>query len=744
VKNQTKTDLHPDVSVIICAHAEGRLIHHTIKSVSRSVDHAASLGIKTEIIITGDCLDDATKKVLVNGISVMQGYNIRLEEVSYKDLGLSRNHGYKLAQGDFVTSIDGDDLMAQNWLTEGVKKLRKSKGNIVLHPEHLLFFGARDLLWPIPSSESHNFSHQGMIEINYFSAMMMTRKSTVEEIPYKKATTSEGFGYEDWLWNCDTLQAGYSHLPIKGTMLGYRVKNKGSLFSTQENAILQPSDYLLQASLIDGLESSPRFINKALETTRKDKLLYHLNKVSSVIFRVLRKLGRLHPRLSMYFSSLQNETQHLLRPIETKSSKIPESVIIEANNLHMIDHRIYVSNELKNSIEVYQPKPTNFTTAYWDIVGRLGVGQDYLFIVPYLKNGGAEKLVASFIESIYESKPNAKISILVTESGDSPYKSKLDQRVNFIEPEEAYFQLNFEEQSRLLANIVMQTMPKRLHLITSRPGYRAVERYGKALSRYTRLFVSIFTIDKTPEGRFTHLFIDNMQEAVDVVEAIFTDNRAIVGRLSKLMGLDEDKFKVLYLPADLTKMQSPRLLSGVDGKPLNVLWAGRMDREKHPEILPMIADSANELRIPAKFYAYGTPAFEDDSLLGQVKLNSNIEYRGAFSGGLQSLDLSIYDIFVLTSEWEGMPNVILEATAAGMVVITPDIGGVGELIDNGETGFLVKSFDDVDGYIAAIKSILSSKKAAGEMVGRAQSILESRHSKTRFTKTLKEETKYLL
>jgi glycosyltransferase involved in cell wall biosynthesis len=47
------------------------------------------------------------------------------------------------------------------------------------------------------------------------------------------------------------------------------------------------------------------------------------------------------------------------------------------------------------------------------------------------------------------------------------------------------------------------------------------------------------------------------------------------------------------------------------------------------------------------------------------------------------------DIFVLSSEWEGCPNVVLEAMAHGVPVVATAVGGVPELVENGISGILV-------------------------------------------------------
>jgi len=47
------------------------------------------------------------------------------------------------------------------------------------------------------------------------------------------------------------------------------------------------------------------------------------------------------------------------------------------------------------------------------------------------------------------------------------------------------------------------------------------------------------------------------------------------------------------------------------------------------------------------------------------------------------------DVLLLTSRFEGTPNVLIEAQAAGIPVVAPDVGGTSEALLNGVTGILV-------------------------------------------------------
>ncbi len=89
-----------------------------------------------------------------------------------------------------------------------------------------------------------------------------------------------------------------------------------------------------------------------------------------------------------------------------------------------------------------------------------------------------------------------------------------------------------------------------------------------------------------------------------------------------------------------------------------------------------------------------------------------------------------FDIFALPSRWEGMPLGILEAMHAGLPVVACDVGSVSEVVDDGQTGYVVQ-VEDVGALQARLRELLEDGALRERMGERAR-----RLAKTRFTDAL--------
>lgn len=131
-------------------------------------------------------------------------------------------------------------------------------------------------------------------------------------------------------------------------------------------------------------------------------------------------------------------------------------------------------------------------------------------------------------------------------------------------------------------------------------------------------------------------------------------------------------------------------------------------KEKGYFDLIAISSGLNRMNILHKFIYAGKDKTEGNFAeeLAKKQLERNFEYLGYVDDKKSFFD--IIDIFILPSYLEGMPTVLLEAMTYGKPIITTDVGGIPELIENGKHGFLFNP-GDIEGFLKAICKILALK-----------------------------------
>jgi glycogen synthase len=100
-----------------------------------------------------------------------------------------------------------------------------------------------------------------------------------------------------------------------------------------------------------------------------------------------------------------------------------------------------------------------------------------------------------------------------------------------------------------------------------------------------------------------------------------------------------------------------------------------------------------------------------------------------FVGGVSNI-VPLYqqaDIFVLTSDYEGLPNVVLEAMACGLPVVVTPAGGVPHIVRDGETGFMVPTRDE-EAMVAAILRLSNDPQLRNQMGQRGRMFVENSYS----------------
>ena len=169
---------------------------------------------------------------------------------------------------------------------------------------------------------------------------------------------------------------------------------------------------------------------------------------------------------------------------------------------------------------------------------------------------------------------------------------------------------------------------------------------------------------------------------------------------------------------------------GKAGQPLRILYLGRItDPQKRVNLFPQILTLLQRAGIPFRWTIAGQG--DKRAELERIMLTSStqeVKFIGAVPNAEVPALLEKQDIFLLTSDAEGLPMSLLEAMGHGLVPVVSDLeSGIREVVNAGN-GTLVP-VDDVEGYARAIihlhehRDELAAKSAAAhELVQREFSV----------------------
>ena len=137
---------------------------------------------------------------------------------------------------------------------------------------------------------------------------------------------------------------------------------------------------------------------------------------------------------------------------------------------------------------------------------------------------------------------------------------------------------------------------------------------------------------------------------------------------------------------------------------LTILSVGRIDEEKNPmmlaEVFARLCAGGRRWRLVV--CGEGLLATELRERLAQLGLADRAELRGYVDHAAMAELYRSSHVLVHTSRTEGLPQVIIEALAAGLPVVATDVGGIAEAV--GDATLLVAS-GDVERAVAAIESV---------------------------------------
>ncbi len=350
---------------------------------------------------------------------------------------------------------------------------------------------------------------------------------------------------------------------------------------------------------------------------------------------------------------------------------------------------------------------------------------DDIVFMPFCKLGGADFVAGVLVKSLIARR--RRVLILRTEQSDWARPDWFPQEVANVDLSIYLSRMDEHDVLRALYVIVMNSKARSIYNVNSYRCFKLLEKFGKQLKTFVKSHVYYFCADRDENGfevGYPVWFFANILN--DISTAIFdTDSlRSALCTRYGLIGPLAEKTRTIYTPSMAEPKEAAMAVRQVEtrsfrGKPV-MLWAGRLDRQKRFDLVIEIARKMPNI----EFQCWGKAVL--DLPPDTASLPENLHLNGTFKS-LEELPLDASDGWLYTSEWDGLPTILIECAALGVPIVASAVGGVPELI-TAETGWLVEKVDDVDSYVAAITDMLSNGQIRIERASRARELVKKRHN----------------
>ncbi|MCR4788932.1 MAG: glycosyltransferase [Lachnospiraceae bacterium] len=346
-----------------------------------------------------------------------------------------------------------------------------------------------------------------------------------------------------------------------------------------------------------------------------------------------------------------------------------------------------------------------------------------MFHLNCLEQGGAERVVSNLANSFVRE---GIADVIIATEWEGKDEFKLDDRVRRI-----HVGLREDEENRSrFAKISLRKKHLKELVLKEKPDVViafAQKAIYRALSSLKKVDVPvIISIRTDPAGHYDSL--------IDTIEIARLFKRAD-GCVFQTEGQRE------FFPEHLQK-KSVIILNPVNDKYINVprpekttktiVQSGRLVDFKNQ---PMLIDAF--MKVHEKHPDYDLKIYGPDSFDGTKEiLETKIKEYDAdgfihLMGGSDSLEkvLPECEIYAFSSDWEGLPNALLEAMALGMPIVATDCpcGGPRTVMTDGENGLLVP-IKDPDSLAAGLIRLIEDKELAEKMGKNASKISEKINS----------------
>ncbi len=207
-------------------------------------------------------------------------------------------------------------------------------------------------------------------------------------------------------------------------------------------------------------------------------------------------------------------------------------------------------------------------------------------------------------------------------------------------------------------------------------------------------------------------------------------------QMIRSLGIEEARIRLVYNSVAPSFLQPVGRASDVVGTGPHIGLFGVLEPRKGQDHFLRAAAQVAAVQPDATFWIVGSLSFADHAryadrlrgLAAELGISERVRFTG-FRTDVPHLMASMDAVVLASTGFESLPTVLIEAMALGRPVAATRVGGVEEVIHDGETGLVVPP-GDPDALAAAMRRLVSPEGAA--FGAKAQADIKARFAPARF------------
>ncbi len=331
------------------------------------------------------------------------------------------------------------------------------------------------------------------------------------------------------------------------------------------------------------------------------------------------------------------------------------------------------------------------------------------FFVPWLRLGGVDLCISNISKSLKLLNQNLRIHLVLTQENVAEISSTDCQLFDEII---ALGHISWER--RLKACDVIAASMDLAIIAHSAAAFDALRlrQSRPATLRFGRVVSYLHVIDQDKNGRlagYVHeaAYRDSMLDAHIVISEQlrqFLINHGVSQERIRIAG-NAPVVRPNSLPDAVSLAERKAVAQRTRARPLQVLFAGRLDYQKGLPRLLKVMSLAESWKLDVEFTVVGSAVLAAAHPPMEWPATRCRHLPATQDHALLQRYYSEADIFILLSRWEGVPLSILDAMAHGVVVIATDVGAISEVVTNLQNGYLIIDREDEHVALDAAKHL---------------------------------------